>query len=147
MNVFEDFIAPIILLLLALVAFSWMVDWVSKAGQPDRRFMSVVLTAASVPSILRVGCLWCIFAGVFQNRSGIWDFLVMMIAFYPEGVLLPEGLVTSPKDGRLTVPGTLLLSLILTFSVLVCAVVGAAIVSATKGARRRDVESGGKHDE
>jgi len=136
MHVFELFIAPIILLGLFLFAVSWFAVWVSKAGQPNHQFMGVVLKATAVPSILRVGCLWCVFAGVFQDRSGTWDFLLLMFGFYPEGVLLPQGLFTSPKDGRLTVPGTLFLSLILSFSVFVCAAISAAIISSirrTKG--------------
>lgn len=120
------------MLALLVVAVAWMAVWVTKAGQPGNRFGVIVAKAAIVPSILRVGCLWCIFAGVLQDRSGTWDFLLLMIGFYPEGVLLPQEFFTSPKDGRWTVLGTLFLSFLLTFTVFVCAAISAAIIASIR---------------
>ena len=132
MNVFENLIAPIIILGMFLFAVGWFAVCVSKVGQPNRQFMAIVLKATAVPSILRVGCLWCMFAGVFQDRSGTWDFLLLMIGFYPEGVLLPQEFFTSPKDGRWTVLGTMFLSFLLTFTVFVCAAISAAIIASIR---------------
>ena len=136
MNTFEIFVIPILILILLLIAVAWMAVWVAKAGQPKHRLITVILKAAIAPSILRVACLWYMFPGVLYGSSGLLYALLIIIGLYPEGVLLQNVILVSPKDGRWTFAGTLLLSLINTLSVVAFTSICAAIVYAIRHSRQ-----------
>jgi len=121
--------AIVLISLIAVVV--WVAVWISKTGDPGLSFALVVFRAASVLAIFRVACLWYLFPGIWPGMSMLF-LTLLFVGFYPEGIFLSPSLLVTPGIPGWKIGGTVVFSLMLTFTSILLVTMLAGIIKLIK---------------